>query len=285
VVNYGYYWIDSLLIDGLIGLWFILKVYEGQGRTADECHFLGEFELSGIPPLPKNVPEIQATFKIDTNGILSMKASYGDMVKGMKLDVYSKSGGMIGKTRDKMHLILGQLMGPSSEGQAKCELLEDATPMSVIPVKPRKSNVLKLSVDSEVRNCCRVLLCSHCDGDEGGYGEGCDGGCDHGGDDGGDYDDDDGSGYDGDDDGKVMVMMRMVVMVIILMVVKVVVMECFGDDHGHDDFGGMAIMVVLMVIMVIVMMLNDDDGYLMMLVIIDDYDNCDDVGDSNDNGT
>ncbi|CAB4028033.1 mediator of RNA polymerase II transcription subunit 37a-like [Paramuricea clavata] len=127
----------------------VIEVYEGEGRTADECHFLGEFELSGIPPLPKNVPEIQATFKIDTNGILSVKASYGDMVKGMKLDVYSKSGGMIGKTRDKMHLILSQLMSPSSEGQAKCELLEDATPMSVIPVKPRKSNVLKLSVDSK----------------------------------------------------------------------------------------------------------------------------------------
>jgi hypothetical protein len=168
-------------------LWFILKVYEGEGRTADECHFLGEFELSGIPPLPKNVPEIQATFKIDTNGILSVKASYGNMVKAMNLDVYSKSGEMIGKTRDEMHLILGQLMSPSAEGQAKCELLDDAMPMSFIPVKPKKSNVLKLSVDSEVRNCCRVLLCSHCDGDHGGDGKGCDGDCD----DGGDYDDGD----------------------------------------------------------------------------------------------
>ena len=134
---------------------FILKVYEGEGRTADECHFLGEFELSGIPPLPKNVAQIQATFKIDTNGILSVKASYGDMVKGMKLDVYSKSGGMIDKTRDKMRSVLGQLMAPSSE--AKCEVLEDATPMNVIPIKPKKSNVLKLSVDSEVRGGLMVI--------------------------------------------------------------------------------------------------------------------------------
>ena len=132
-------------------------MYEGEGRTADECHFLGEFELSGIPPLPKNVPEIQATFKIDSNGILSVKASYGDMVKGMKLDVYSKSGGMIDKTRNKMRLVLGKLTNPSPEEQAKCELLEDATPMNVIPVKPRKSNVLKLSVDSEVRTGLLVL--------------------------------------------------------------------------------------------------------------------------------
>ena len=103
--------------------------------------------------MPKNVPKIQATFKIDGNGILSVKASYGDVVKGgMKLDVYSKSGGMISKARDKMSLTLSKVMGPSSKGKAKCDALEDATSMAVIPVKPRKSNVLKLYVDSEVRD-------------------------------------------------------------------------------------------------------------------------------------
>ena len=52
----------------------LLKVYEGEGKTADKCHFLGEFELSGIPPLPKNESKINATFKIDSNGILSVHA-------------------------------------------------------------------------------------------------------------------------------------------------------------------------------------------------------------------
>ena len=103
--------------------------------------------------MPKNIPQIEAIFKIDSNGILSVKASYGSNVKAMKLDVYSKSGAMIHKTRDKMHLVLSKLMSPRSLGQAKCEMLEDATPMSVIPVEPKRSNVLKLSVDSEVSNC------------------------------------------------------------------------------------------------------------------------------------
>ena len=83
-----------------------------------------------------------------------MKASYGDMVKGMKLDVYSKSGGMIDKTRENMGLVLKRLMAASFAGQAKCEALEDATFMGVIPVKPNKSNVLKLSVESKVNIFC-----------------------------------------------------------------------------------------------------------------------------------
>ena len=128
----------------------MLKVYEGEGKTADECHFLGEFELSGIPPSPKNEPKINATFKIDSNGILSVRASYGKINKAMKLDVYSKSGGMTEKKRDQLSLRLKQLMSPDFKNQARCDILEDATLMTAIPKKQNKSNVLKLHVDSEV---------------------------------------------------------------------------------------------------------------------------------------
>ena len=128
----------------------MLKVYEGEGKTADECHFLGEFELSGIPPSPKNELKINATFKIDSNGILSVRASYGKINKAMKLDVYSKSGGMTEKKRDQLSLRLKQLMSPDFKNRARCEILEDATRMTAIPKKPNKSNVLKLHVDSEV---------------------------------------------------------------------------------------------------------------------------------------
>ena len=129
----------------------MLQVYEGEGKTADECHFLGEFELSGIPPSPKNESRIETTFKIDSNGILSVNASYGSMQKSLKLDVYSKSGGMTDKTIERLSLRLKKLMIPDSKNQPKCEILEDATRMSVIPKKRNKSNVLKLYVESEVK--------------------------------------------------------------------------------------------------------------------------------------
>lgn len=130
----------------------LLKVYEGEGKTADKCHFLGEFELSGIPPLPKNESKINATFKIDSNGILSVHASCGKMNKTMKLDVYSKSGGMMDKKREQLSSRLKKLMSRDSKNQPKCEILEDATRMTNIPKKQKKSNVLKVHVDSEVNS-------------------------------------------------------------------------------------------------------------------------------------
>lgn len=128
----------------------VIKVYEGEGRTPDECHFLGEFELSGITPLPKGVPKIKTKFRIDKNGVLSVSATHGDLVKKMTLGVYSKSGGMILKTREKLSLLRTSLTSsPNSKNQFKCLLLDTATEMNVIPPKPKKTNVLKLSVDSQ----------------------------------------------------------------------------------------------------------------------------------------
>ena len=128
----------------------MLKVYEGEGKTAAECHFLGEFELSGIPPMPKGQPIIRANFRIDDYGILSVNASCGEIKSSMELDVYSKSGDMTEKTRQKLSSRLNELMSSNSRGQLKCEILENATKMTNIPEKQNTKNVLKLHVNSEV---------------------------------------------------------------------------------------------------------------------------------------
>ncbi|KAJ4831810.1 70-kilodalton heat shock protein [Turnera subulata] len=48
-----------------------LRVFEGERTMTRDNHFLGEFELSGIPPAPKGVPQITVYFDIDANGILN----------------------------------------------------------------------------------------------------------------------------------------------------------------------------------------------------------------------
>jgi actin-like ATPase involved in cell morphogenesis len=51
------------------------RVYEGEHARTKDNNFLGEFELSGIPPAPRGIPEIVVTFDIDANHTLNVSAS------------------------------------------------------------------------------------------------------------------------------------------------------------------------------------------------------------------
>lgn len=54
----------------------IIEVFEGNEPTARDNYVLGEFELTGIPPAPQGVPQIEVTFSIDIYGILSVSFSF-----------------------------------------------------------------------------------------------------------------------------------------------------------------------------------------------------------------
>ncbi|CAF4223760.1 unnamed protein product, partial [Adineta steineri] len=51
-----------------------ISVYEGERAMIEDNRLLGYFELSGIPPAPRSVPQIEVTFDIDINGILNVSA-------------------------------------------------------------------------------------------------------------------------------------------------------------------------------------------------------------------
>ncbi|XP_054159073.1 endoplasmic reticulum chaperone BiP-like isoform X1 [Oppia nitens] len=51
-----------------------IQVYEGERPMTKDNHMLGKFDLTGIPPAPRGVPQIEVTFEIDVNGILKVSA-------------------------------------------------------------------------------------------------------------------------------------------------------------------------------------------------------------------
>jgi len=60
----------------------LIQVYEGERARTRDNNLLGKFELSGIPPAPRGVPQINVVFDIDANGILNVSAE--DKTTGQK---------------------------------------------------------------------------------------------------------------------------------------------------------------------------------------------------------
>jgi heat shock protein 1/8 len=69
-----------------------IQVYEGERARAKDNHLLGTFELSGIPPAPRGVPQISVCFDIDANGILNVTAEDKASGKSEKIVITNDKG-------------------------------------------------------------------------------------------------------------------------------------------------------------------------------------------------
>ena len=73
-----------------------VKVYQGEREIAAANKMLGDFQLSGIPPAPRGTPQIEVTFNIDANGILSVAAK--DRASGREQSITVTGSSNLNKT-------------------------------------------------------------------------------------------------------------------------------------------------------------------------------------------
>merc|ERR1712098_974395 len=69
-----------------------IQVYEGERAMTKDNNMLGKFELTGIPPAPRGVPQIEVTFDIDANGILNVSATDKSTGKENKITITNDKG-------------------------------------------------------------------------------------------------------------------------------------------------------------------------------------------------
>lgn len=70
----------------------LIQVFEGERAMTKDNHMLGKFELTGIPPAPRGVPQIEVTFEIDANGILQVSAADKGTGKAEKITITADKG-------------------------------------------------------------------------------------------------------------------------------------------------------------------------------------------------
>ena len=70
----------------------LIQVFEGERARTKDNNLLGKFELTGIPPAPRGVPQIEVTFDIDANGILNVSALEKGTGKTQKITITNDKG-------------------------------------------------------------------------------------------------------------------------------------------------------------------------------------------------
>ncbi|KAK9768807.1 Hsp70 chaperone [Basidiobolus ranarum] len=70
----------------------LIQVFEGERARTKDNNILGKFELSGIPPAPRGVPQIEVTFDVDANGILNVSALDKTTGRSNKITITNDKG-------------------------------------------------------------------------------------------------------------------------------------------------------------------------------------------------
>lgn len=70
----------------------LIQVYEGERQRTKDNNLLGKFELTGIPPAPRGVPQIEVTFDVDANGIINVSALEKGTGKTNKIVITNDKG-------------------------------------------------------------------------------------------------------------------------------------------------------------------------------------------------
>ena len=80
----------------------LIQVFEGERGMTKDNHLLGKFNLEGIPPGPRGVPQIEVTFDIDANGILNVSAVDKGTGKQSKIVITNEKGRLSKEDIEKM---------------------------------------------------------------------------------------------------------------------------------------------------------------------------------------
>ncbi len=112
-----------------------IKIFQGERPLAGENKSLGKFRLSGIPPAPRGIPQVQVAFDIDANGLLEVSAT--DRTTGRNQSVSITGGSNLNE--DEINKIIDEAKSKASEDKKKRSVID------------RRNNALTLIAQAERR--------------------------------------------------------------------------------------------------------------------------------------
>ncbi|KAG1807815.1 heat shock protein 70 family [Suillus subaureus] len=105
----------------------LIQVFEGERSLTKDNNLLGKFELSGIPPAPRGVPQIEVTFEIDANGIMKVGAADKGTGKSQSITITNEKGRL---SKEDIERMVREAEDFASEDEANRKRIESLNALS-----------------------------------------------------------------------------------------------------------------------------------------------------------
>merc|ERR1711871_1773088 len=99
----------------------LIQVYEGERSMTKDCNLLGKFNLDGIPPMPRGVPQIEVTYDIDANGILNVSSVEKSTGKENKITITNDKGRL---SKDEIERMVAEAEKFKAEDEANAARIQ-----------------------------------------------------------------------------------------------------------------------------------------------------------------
>lgn len=97
-----------------------IKIYQGERAMTRDCDLMGEFDLTGIPPMPRGVPQIEISYDLDANGILNVSAVEKSTGKSSKITITNDKS----RSKEDIERMVAEASKYEAEDKAVMERVE-----------------------------------------------------------------------------------------------------------------------------------------------------------------
>lgn len=97
-----------------------IKIYQGERAMTRDCDLMGEFDLMGIPPMPRGVPQIEISYDLDANGILNVSAVEKSTGKSSKITITNDKS----RSKEEIERMVSEASKYEAEDKAVMERVE-----------------------------------------------------------------------------------------------------------------------------------------------------------------
>ena len=132
-----------------------IHVLQGERELADRNMTLGRFELVGLPPAPRGVPQIEVTFSLDTDGVAHVSARDLGTGKSQSISVTASSG----LTEEQVEVLIGEAEAQQRDDSERRERIELRNKLEGLVYSTEKTLAeFSLEIEAEQQRNIRIML-------------------------------------------------------------------------------------------------------------------------------